>query len=857
MFGHYRILEKIGAGGMGEVYRALDTRLGREVAIKVLPENFARSPEWIARLRREAQMLAALNHPNIAALYDLMESEEGSFLVLELVPGKTLAERLQEGPPPVNEALAICRQIAEGLEAAHAKNVIHRDLKPANVKITPEGRVKLLDFGLAKSFVSQLADGDQSAVATLTAEFTHIGAVLGTMAYMSPEQARGDPVDKRTDIWAFGCVLYETLVGTTLFAGRTRSDVLAAILLQEPALEGLPENTPAGIRIMLDRCLRRDLQRRLRDIGDARTEIEDILAPASSKTSSPSHPVERPSWLQPKRAPAGEVSLQRITDFVGMVESPAVSPDGKAVAFVARANGHSHIWIRLLAGGAPLQITRDDSEHGHPRWAPDSSSLIYYSHSTGPDGTIWEISALGGPPRRITSAIGGADMSHDGKRVAIFQVRDGRIELAVAARDGSRTESLQALSEDLYAYPRWAPDDRSVAFQRTNRAYFDSRLFIAGSSGGEVREVARDLHFRGVTWLPDGSGLVYSVSSGRMVAYPPTFNLRIVGIDGSGDRQVTYGDTSYVEPDLHASGKLLASRIRSQTDIWKFPVGGTPADNMQRRIRITRQTGQVQTPSVSLSGREVVYLSDSGGHSNLWIAQTDGSAARQLTLETDPAVAIGVPTWSPDGKWIAFVVIRSGVPSQWLIRPDGSGLREWIPGGIYAYWSPDSRWMYYASVHDGVFHIEKISFGGGPAVTVRSDDGYGLAVADGGTALYYLTRRMSESGCDVEIRKAAPEDGPSEVLVRIDGSRVPVAMVTFQPVLSPDGNWLALALSDGGTSNLWVLPTSRGPMRQITDFGEQPVMIARRVSWSPDGCHLYAAVAENAADVVLIDGLLG
>jgi serine/threonine-protein kinase len=857
MFGHYRILEKLGAGGMGEVHRALDTRLGREVAIKVLPETFARDPERIARFRREAQMLAALNHPNIAALYDLIESDDGCFLVLELAPGKTLAERLLTGPPPVSEALAICRQIAEALEAAHAKGIIHRDLKPANVKITPEGRVKLLDFGLAKLYSSQAAAGDQSTLATLTAEFTHLGVVVGTMSYMSPEQARGDPVDRRTDIWAFGCVLYETLTGHRIFSGRTASDILAAILTQEARVDGLPAATPAGVRVLLERCLRRDPQRRLRDAGDALLEIEDALAPAMDKTGAPCAPA---SWLEAIPGAGREVSFRRLTDFAGLTESPAVSPDGKAIAFVSRTGGHSHIWIRLLAGGAPLQITRDPANHEQPRWAADSSSLIYYSPSVhqGDQGTIWEISALGGPPRRIASALGGGDISHDGKRVAFFRFKDGTMELAVAARDGSRPECIQRLSNDVYGWPRWSPDDRAVAFQRMSRAHFDSRIYIAATTGGEPREVVRSLHIRGLTWLPDGSGLVYSTSTGTMVAYPPIFNLRMIGADGSGDRQVTYGDLSYVDPDLHASGKLLAERIRAQSDIWKFPVDGAPRENFDRRIRITHQMGQVQTPSVSPDDREVVYLSDSGGHSNLWIVGTDGTGARQLTLETDPAIAVGVPIWSPDGEWIAFPCIGLEGGNQWLIRPDGSELHEWVPGGVYACWSPDNRWLYCATIDDGVFHILKTPRGGGPAVTVRTDDGHAPAVAADGAALYYITRRLSQRGTfDVEVRKAVPEDGPSEVLARIDNSRLQLLLVTFQPVLSPDGNWLALYLCEGATSNLWVLPTAGGPMRQITDFGEQPVTIARRVCWSPDGAWLYAAVAENHADVVIIDGLLG
>ena len=274
---HYRIIEQLGAGGMGEVYRADDTNLGRHVAIKVLPDSFADDPERLARFDREAKLLASLNHPNIAAIYGLEEAGGKRFLVLELVEGETLAQRIKKRPLPVEEAINVCHQIAEGLEAAHEKGIIHRDLKPANVQITPEGKVKILDFGLAKAFQEETTAADLSHSPTITAAMTQPGVVLGTAAYMSPEQAKGNPIDKRVDIWGFGCVLFECLTGRNAFQGATITETLASILKGEPDWSALPEDTPQLIRRLLRRCLVKSLKERLHDIGDARIEIEESV----------------------------------------------------------------------------------------------------------------------------------------------------------------------------------------------------------------------------------------------------------------------------------------------------------------------------------------------------------------------------------------------------------------------------------------------------------------------------------------------------------------------------------------------------------------------------------------------------
>jgi len=409
-----------------------------------------------------------------------------------------------------------------------------------------------------------------------------------------------------------------------------------------------------------------------------------------------------------------------------------------------------------------------------------------------------------------------------------------------------------------YDYPRWSPDDRWIAFQQDNLAGFNKRVFVVPAApGGDLQEIARGADLGGLSWLPGGSGVVYSSSSGSTVLYPPVFNLRAVERDGTGDRQLTFGDVSYREPDVHTSGTLTASRSRMQSDIWKFPVNGSPAENTLRSVRITHQTGQAQTPSVSPDESEVVYLSDSGGHGNLWIARTDGSGVRQLTFEQDPAVSVGVPVWSPAGNDIVFILTRAGIAGLSLINRDGSGLRRFVPSGIAANWSTDGRWIYYSRSQADTRCIEKAAIDGGPPISIRCENAVAPAPTADGSALYFANYLTTTNGIvDYEIRRARPENGPAEALARVAGSRVPVSRRLFTPVLSPDGKWLTMPLTDGTTSNIWALPTDGGPMRPFTDFGDRSVVIARRVSWSHDNRHLYAAVAEIDADIVLMNGLL-
>jgi eukaryotic-like serine/threonine-protein kinase len=416
--GPYTIVAKVGAGGMGEVYRAHDSKLGRDVAIKTLPRLSLDEPERRARFDREARVLASLNHPNIGAIYGLEETGGVPALVLELVEGLTLAERLAAGPMPLTEAIATARQIVDAIDTAHERGIVHRDLKPSNVKITPDDAVKVLDFGLAKLETGGKVGESSWSVGDLTHSPTQIagtvhGVLLGTAPYMSPEQARGKPVDKRTDVWAFGCLLYEMLTGRPAFRGETTTDVLATILEREPDFTLLPPSTPPNIGRLIRRCLEKDPKRRLRDIGDARLELDEPVAAPAAASTLPAHGGSRnvvaaavigvavgaalsAAWSLSRR-PATEakrdIQVQRITDFVGVEETPAMSPDGKTVAFVARSDGRRHVWVRLLSGGAPLQITRDAADHEQPRWTPDSSAIVYYSPTDvlGSQGAVSQI----------------------------------------------------------------------------------------------------------------------------------------------------------------------------------------------------------------------------------------------------------------------------------------------------------------------------------------------------------------------------------------------------------------------------------------------------------------------------------
>jgi serine/threonine protein kinase/Tol biopolymer transport system component len=883
--GPYEIVAPLGAGGMGEVYRARDAKLGRDVALKLLPPQFTADPDRVARFDREARLLASLNHPHIGAIYGFEGAGDLHALVLELVEGNTLADRVRRGPVPLAEALTVAQQIADALDAAHKAGIIHRDLKPSNIKITPDGVVKVLDFGLAKALATEGSSPDPSESPTMTSRGTIAGVILGTAAYMSPEQARGQPVDKRTDVWAFGCVLFEMLTGASAFVRETVMDTIAAVVGAEPAWKSLPPNTPASIRRLLTRCLQKDARRRLHDIADARIEIEDAMGAPAEPTPAPTPRrssrlalsaltlgiatalafllwTARDRFGRPVAGPSPpDIRVTRLTDLPGLEESPAISPDGRSVAFTAGVIGKRQVFMQLIAGGAPLQITRDAVDHECPRWSPDSSSILYFSPavSGAVQGSIWEIPALGGVPRRVVNSVGCVDVSQTDGRLALFRLAKAGIQLVTAPPDLSTFDVVAEFAPVSYdLYPRWSPDGRWIAFQGGDSIRFD--IFVAPANGGNPRQLTRDNNqMSGFAWLPDSAGIVYSSSRGGTMPYLPTLGLWQVTLRDGSVRRVTSGETSYMSPDISRSGAILVSRMKLQTDIWKFPVDGSPTENARRGVRVTRQTGQVLTPTVSQDDKEVAFLSDSGGHANLWVVNTESAALRQITHERDPRVAVGVPVWSPVGHAIAFVSSRGNQGltfGVWLVDADGSNLRNLVNPGLGPAWSPDGRWVYYSTRGGAAATVglKKVPVEGGEAVTVISEPLRNVIGLHGTTLYYTVERPLVDGTPEFEIRAATPEDAPFRVLARIPASRVPIWQIV-NPALSPDGKWMAQALTDGFTTNIWALSTTTGEWRQLTDFGERPTFIARRVSWSSDGRFILAAVAEGDSDIVVLEGL--
>jgi hypothetical protein len=452
--GHYRIIERIGAGGMGVVYKASDTKLGRAVAIKIIRAGFQHH-EGLLRFEREARVLASLNHPHIAGIYGIEESGGTRFLALEYVPGPTLHDRLLGGPLGIREAMLAGKQIAEALEAAHAKGIVHRDLKPANIKVTDDGQVKVLDFGLAKSIEGSEAAFSADSAPTMPAELTRELTVLGTAAYMSPEQARGQALDSRTDIWSFGCVLFQALSGKPAFSGPTVTDVLAAVIEHDPDWQTLPAAAPPAIRVLLQRCLQKDPQRRLRDIGDARLELEEALtAPRShARTASAAHPSRIApfalggvlvgaaiaggiAWNLSRNRPAPNAGFTiRLgpNEFLPRLGGMAFSPDGTSLAYVVARGGQQRLYLRRTSDSEATAIPHTEGIAGVPVFSPDGHWLAFWQ-----DAKWKKVMLSGGPPAPMFDAPPGARVRRGSRQSRAGTGR--RWRAAVSVRDRSQED---------------------------------------------------------------------------------------------------------------------------------------------------------------------------------------------------------------------------------------------------------------------------------------------------------------------------------------------------------------------------------------------------------------------------------
>jgi serine/threonine protein kinase/sugar lactone lactonase YvrE len=881
--GRFEILGPLGAGGMGDVYRARDPQLQREVAIKVLPEAFSRDPDRQRRFEQEARSAGSLNHPNIVAVHDVVVHDGSACIVTELLEGQTLRERMNGRALPPRKALEYAIQVASGLAAAHERGIVHRDIKPENLFVTRDGRIKILDFGLAK-----LIGGDSSGdmTATITIAGVQVGPVVGTAVYMSPEQARGHGTDHRSDIFSFGTVLYEMLAGFPPFRRDTTADTISAILNDEPRDLSAVAAIPPALERIVRHALEKKPEERFQSVRDLIFDLESLSATGSSAaTITPRGRVLSTTRVRmalgllamltaaalgyftgksvvPAAQSVTPYSVRRLTDFPGLEEFPAISPDRKSVAFTASVNGRRQIFVRLLAGGPPLQITKDPVDHQFPRWSPDAGSLLYFSPAQPGDiqGAIWSIPALGGSPRRVMTSIGGGDVSKDG-RLACFGLVDGSIQLVASSIDGSDVHMIARSVAGYHRYPRWSPDSRWIAFQRGDNIRHD--IFVVSTDGGEPRQLTNDRNMiNGLAWLPDSTGIVYSSSRGSSIPYLSPLGLWEVQLDGRAPRRITPAEVSYEQPDVHDSGLMSAAVMRMRSDIWRFPFDSIAAQDLRDALPVTRQTGLVLTPTAAPNGHEIAFLSDSGGHGNLWVTSTRSGELRQITFENNPLEAVGVPAWSPDGQSIAFVSSKGNTGLDfgvWLVNPDGGNLRNLVKQGLGVAWSPDGTWLYYTETAAGALSagfLKKIPSSGGAAVTVRSERTRNVIGLHGATMYYMVERALVDGQPEFEIRTATPEDGPSRLLARIPASRV-ASWQILNPALSPDGRWLAVPLTDNFTTNVWALSTETGHWRQVTDFGDRAIFIARRVSWSSEGKSILAAVGEGDTDIVLVDGLTG
>lgn len=732
-FGSYRILSPLGAGGMGEVYRAHDSKLGRDVAIKTLPRVLAHDPERLTRLRWEARTLASLNHPNIAAIYGLEETQSATCLVLELVEGEIL-----HGPLPIPKVLDYARQIAEGLEAAHENGIVHRDLKPANVKVTPQGRVKILDFGLAKAVWGSNDAADLSQLSAPVGPETVAGHVVGSPPYMSPEQARGGDVDTRTDIWAFGCVLYELLTGKRAFRGDTLETTIQAILEREPDWSALPTKTPPSTATILKQCLQKDPKFRLQVIKDARTAIERVQKgrnhwrfAAVAATSVALIVTGAALWLRGPAPPATRDQWVQLTNFQDSVTQPALSPDGRMLAFVRGPSSYynpGQIWIKILPNGEPKQLTHDDYVKLRPVFSPDGSRIAYTAPTPQQIPGTWTVPVLGGEPRlwlantfglawkdaatiMFSEFLAGSHMAiqvaqesraferpvyvperEDGSALLSYSSPDGNWALITERRGGPwlpcRLVPMNASSQGKLVGPQgspctfaaWSPDGRWMYFSSSAGGGFHAwrQRFPDGVPEQITSGPAEE---EGIAVAPDGRWFVTAVGQRQ----------RSVSIHSpSGDRQISLEGYAYT-PKFTPDFKTVFYRVLKGSQPSSDPTELWIADLNSGRNELFLPgftLAGAQPYDVSPDGTIVVFSArNQGGSAQLWVTPID----RHSPPQPIPNCEGEWPLFGPKGE----IYFRGADGFAYRIWPDGSERRKVIdqpieyPRGV----SPDGEWL--------------------------------------------------------------------------------------------------------------------------------------------------------------------
>jgi serine/threonine protein kinase/Tol biopolymer transport system component len=800
--GGFEILERLGAGGMGEVYRARDTRLRRDVAVKILPPVLAADPERLERLEREARMLAALNHPNIAGIYAVETAGTGHALVLELVEGETLAARLRRQPLTVPETRAIARQIIAALDAAHACGIVHRDLKPENVMIGPRGLVKVLDFGIAKMISPVTTDG-----VTATAGPTAEGAIVGTAAYMSPEQVRGQPVDRRTDIWAFGCVLYEMLGGRRAFGGATLSDTIVATLEKEPDWTALPADTPAGLRRLVERTLQKDPHLRLRDIADGLADLEDASAPRAAGPARFRYlpwavaalGVAVSSWLWLRSSvPApvtgiGETIITPLTRDAGMTTTPALSRDGRLLAYASdRAGGGTlDIWVQQISGGSTIRLTDDEADDTSPDFSPDGSQIIFQSDRQG--GGVYAVSAFGGTQPRLV-------------------VRDGR-------------------------RPRFSPDGSRIAYWhgawRGTASTLQTGISIVSLSGGEPQRVAPEFRMaRAPIWAPDGRSLLFLGRPDQNRPLAESFDWWFVKLDGSAP----------VKTGLFVDATLLA--VEAEPSAWT-PEGVLFSNGQDLwRVRISQEDGRIVQPPIRLTVSAGTYESVAVGPDGRIVF-----AATQRVRVIERAALEGSERLAPPVQLYADWAPDTGRPSE---TRDGATIvfERPVPKG-FEIWTKDLR----TRTEQLITRVESRS---GLSSTISPDgariaynvaEGYGTVSASRGFVVE-TARGVPTKVCESCVVTGFLSDsrrlltysrGVIQLYDVVSGTWTDVISGgrggVNRPHPSPDDRWLAFR--EGGKSFVAPLRPSSPPPPEAWLPIEEPTTTGRPAGWSVDGRTVY------------------
>jgi Tol biopolymer transport system component len=852
---------------MGEVYRARDTRLGRDVAVKVLPADVADDPDRRRRFEREARAVAALDHPGVLALHDIGEANGVVFIVTELLDGETLRERIARGPVACDRVAGWGAAAAEALAAAHARGIVHRDLKPENVFLTREGRVKILDFGLAKDLAVAAGAVEDT---TLSAP-TGAGLVVGTLGYLSPEQARGEAVDARSDLFSLGCLLYEALTRRRPFGGKTPQDHIAALLKDDPPdPASLRPEAPLGLTRVVQRCLEKEREARFQSASDLAFALRSLgLSSAAMAIAAP-----RRSWrgglaalgaglvglaagyalfaLRPV-APLAEPAVLTLTPGVNREASPVISPDGKFVAYLASEEGRTDVWVKFVGGGPGVNLTRDSGLEvqsqatvGSLDISPDGTSIAVRAGVPGEEAFprgVWVIPApLGGPPRKLVDRAGGLRWSADGSQV-VFMRPDPASgdEILVARADGTEERVLVPPMGGLHFHePAWSHDGAWVYFNRgvmpNNEAPTGIwRVPIGGGTAEPVVEtqgVAQD-----PLPTPDGGALIYAGDpSGG------TLNIWWRPLAGGHERRLTRGAGEYLKPRISRDGRRLVCEARSSVGSVRVLDVREASPGLGRAL--TGAGVQDEAPTSAKNGR-IAFSSARNGTRDIWTSDADGTNARPLTSDAE---SDSEPSISPDGSRVAFVSDRGGHRGLWIVSANGGTPRSVVSSGVVdrPSWSPEGRRLVYAAEGtDAQLGLWIVAAEGGTPAAIPGIKGRCPAWSPTSDLIAYFTSSQP-AGLLIKFTSSRGES-------RLDGLGVSINTLDAL-AFSWSGRWLAAAVSPGsGDAELAVVDLEGGRKRTVT--GLPPFTGIRGVAWTPDDERLVYGLVQHESRILLFDGL--